>query len=256
MGRRRSGPVAQRFLRRRVRVRMARWAYPAALSRPKDCVSAYCVKVEDVPILGGADLRIRSLSDRLQFFDPHDEALNLGISSAAWPLFGLLWPSARVLADALQSHDLRDMRILEIGCGLALPSLVAHRRLADVTASDRHPLTETFLLENLRLNGLPPMRYRAGDWSDPDRALGKFDLIIGSDVLYERDQPAQLLDFIDAHGQPGVQVMLVDPDRGNRNAFSKAMTTLGFDHHRLRVQGHHEGSANFRGHLLNYHRTL
>lgn len=214
----------------------------------------YEIKIESIPIAGAADLRIRSLQDRMQFFDPDDEALNLGISSAAWPLFGLVWPSARVLADAMQLEDLQDMRILEIGCGLALPSLVAHRRRADVTASDRHPLTETFLQENLRLNALPPMDYRTGDWTAMSPTLGRFDMIVGSDILYERDQPDQLLALIDAHGNPGVRVVIVDPDRGNRAAFSRGMSAHGYGHSSTRVDQDQDG-VGFRGQVLRYSRT-
>jgi len=47
--------------------------------------------------------------------------------------------------------------MLEVGCGLALASLVCHRRGIDVTASDCHPLASRFLLDNLRLNGLPSL---------------------------------------------------------------------------------------------------
>lgn len=215
----------------------------------------YQIKLENIAIAGAADLRIRSLLDRMQFFDPDDEALDLGISSAAWPLFGLVWPSARVLADAMQGEDLQDMRILEIGCGLALPSLVAHRRRADVTASDRHPLTESFLLENLRLNALPPMDYRTGDWTDMSPSLGRFDMIVGSDILYERQQPEQLLALIDAHGNPGVRVVIVDPDRGNRAAFSRGMAALGYGHCSTRVAGLPDGVA-FHGELLRYARSI
>jgi len=50
------------------------------------------------------------------------------------------------------------------GCGLALASPVAHRRGADVTASDCHPLAQAFLLENLRLNDLAPLSYRCDQW--------------------------------------------------------------------------------------------
>ena len=60
----------------------------------------------------------------------------MGISSAAWPLFGLLWPSGAHLAARLALRPVRSgERILEIGCGLALASLVGHRRGADVTAN-------------------------------------------------------------------------------------------------------------------------
>src|SRR5207344_471915 len=150
-------------------------------------------------------LVIRSLLDRQQFADHDGAAERLGIWSAAWPLFGLLWPSGAMLAARLGARPVTaGERILEIGCGLALASLVGHRRGADVTASDRHPLAECFLEENLRLNHLAPMKYRHGHWSAPELAPGRgdasarpvvrghFELIVGSDVLYERGTGAAL----------------------------------------------------------------
>jgi hypothetical protein len=58
----------------------------------------YQVKHEQIAIAGANHLHIRSLLDRRQYSDPLDAASSLGISSAAWPMFGLLWPSARHLA--------------------------------------------------------------------------------------------------------------------------------------------------------------
>ena len=144
----------------------------------------YRVKIETLAV-GGLDMQIRSLLDRQQYSDPLGEAARAGISSAAWPLFGMVWPSAQVLADAMLRFELGTKRVLEVGCGLALASLVVQRRRGDITASDRHPLTEAFLLDNLRRNGLAPLRYATGDWADADAdaALGRFDLIIGTDVL-------------------------------------------------------------------------
>ena len=49
----------------------------------------------------------------------------------------------------MQGWDLREQRVLEIGCGQGLASMAIHRRLGDVTASDCHPPTETFLHANL-----------------------------------------------------------------------------------------------------------
>jgi predicted nicotinamide N-methyase len=173
-------------------------------------------------------LRIRSLLDRQQYADPLGEAEAAGISSADWPLFGLLWPSSRLLAGVMQQRDVHGMRILEIGCGLALASLVAHRRGADVTASDCHPLAGSFLDENLRLNSLPALPYATGHWARANPALGRFDLIIGSDLLYERQQPGQLSAFIDRHATPDAEVLIVDPGRGNRAAFSRGMAVNGY----------------------------
>jgi 2-polyprenyl-3-methyl-5-hydroxy-6-metoxy-1,4-benzoquinol methylase len=126
--------------------------------------TGYEVKFQRVGVGGGADLQIRSLLDKQQFFDPLGLALAAGISSATWPLFGLLWPSAQKLADLMQAWVLKDKRILEVGCGLGLASLVVHRREGNIIASDCHPLTEIFLKANVLLNGLPPLHYETGNW--------------------------------------------------------------------------------------------
>jgi predicted nicotinamide N-methyase len=156
-------------------------------------------------------------------------------------------------------------RILEIGCGLALASLVGHRRGADVTASDCHPLAGSFIAENLRLNSLAPMKYRHGHWSasppQQQRALddglqalrGRFDLIIGSDLLYERDEGGMLARFIARHAAPGALVWIVDPDRGNRPAFNRNMAAQGFSLQEERLdQAAAVGSEEYKGRLLTY----
>lgn len=220
----------------------------------------YDVKVQTLVIDGAADLRIRSLLDRDQFADPVGAADTLGISSAQWPLFGQVWPSGLHLAAAMAIRPLPDgERILEIGCGLALASLVCHRRGAEVTASDIHPLAGAFLLENLRLNQLAPMRYCHGDWSEDavsaelgaPRVHGRFDLIIGSDVLYERDDGGALAAFIEKHALPRCELVIVDPNRGNRSAFGKRMAGLGFEFSETVLSAEAE-SPDYRGRLMRF----
>ena len=58
----------------------------------------YETKQESIAVAGVDNLHIRSLLDRQQFADPLGLAERLGISSATWPLFGLLWPSGGQLA--------------------------------------------------------------------------------------------------------------------------------------------------------------
>ncbi len=214
----------------------------------------YRVKVQTLAV-GGVDMRIRSLLDRQQFSDPTGEAERAGISSAAWPLFGMVWPSALVLADAMLRADLAGRRVLEVGCGLALASLVVQRRGGDITASDNHPLAQAFLRDNLRRNRLPPLRYAVGDWAGGTDTLGRFDLIIGSDVLYERLQPAALSTFIEAHAFAAVEVLIVDPDRGNRGAFNRCMDGLGFARSEQKVVALPDG-APYKGRLLSYRRGV
>lgn len=226
----------------------------------------YQTKQEHVAVRGVDDIVIRSLLDRQQFSDPLGDALAQGISSAAWPMFGLLWPSGVQLAARIALRPVTDgERILELGCGLALASLVGHRRGADMTASDCHPLAESFLLENLRLNELGPMKYRHGHWGGhaaaPARGElpasemldGRFQLIIGSDLLYERDDDGTLSRTIARHAAPGAEVWIVDPDRGNRAAFHRQMLAAGFSGREERLDRAAAGfQLAYKGRLLVY----
>jgi len=226
----------------------------------------YQTKQEHIAVRGVDDIVIRSLLDRQQFSDPLGDALAQGISSAAWPMFGLLWPSGAQLAARIALRPVTDgERILELGCGLALASLVGHRRGADMTASDCHPLAESFLLENLRLNQLGPMKYRHGHWGGHAAAPardelpasemldGRFQLIIGSDLLYERDDDGTLSRTIARHAAPGAEVWIVDPDRGNRAAFHRQMLAAGFSGREERLDRAAAGfQLAYKGRLLVY----
>ena len=213
----------------------------------------YRVKFESYS-LGCTQFEIRSLLNRQQFYDPQGKALAAGISSASWPLFGMVWPSARMLANAMQSHDIAAKRILEVGCGLGLASLVLQRRQGDITASDRHPLAELFLVENARLNRLPVVKYQTGQWDHPNPALGLFDLLIASDVLYERDHPEMLAGFLDRHAANQATIIVVDPDRGNRNAFAQAMQSRGYASEMQKAGSHQMTGEAYKGHFLTFRR--
>lgn len=230
----------------------------------------YETKQESVAVAGVSPLHIRSLLDRQQFADPLGLALRLGISSAIWPLFGLLWPSGAQLAARMAQRTVRaGERVLEIGCGLALPSLVGHRRGMDMTASDHHPLAARFLRNNLGLNHLAPMKYRHGAWDVPQTAAAtaatahsttvreRYDLLIGSDLLYDRDASVALAGFIGRHAEPAAEVWIVDPDRGHRPAFSRLMEENGFGLTQQRLDTAATATAPlYKGRLLVYQRTV
>ena len=203
---------------------------------------------------GGFDYRIRALSDRQQFADPNGAAERAGISSANWCLFGQVWPAGRVLAQAMSSFDVAGKRILELGCGLGLSSLVLNRRKADITASDHHPLAEEFLTYNAALNGLPAPAYLDIAWTLPQPGLGQFDLIIASDVLYERGHAEQLASLLALHAKPEAEVLITDPGRGNSGAFTTAMKAQGYAVDEVRSAFDDGDVPPFRGRLLSYRR--
>lgn len=217
----------------------------------------YQVRTETLS-LGGKDWHIRRLIDDQQYTDTQHHAADIGLPPAGWSHFGQVWPSSRVLALAMLTHPIAGLRVLEIGAGLALASLVMHRRGGDVTVSDWHPLTEEFLQYNLMLNGLGPIPYQAGNWESTaatdNPALGRFDLIVGSDLLYERQQPAQLAAFIFRHATPKAVVIIVDPDRGNRAAFGRDMAALGFTLSMQAADRQLENGESYKGRFLSFTR--
>lgn len=204
--------------------------------------------------IGAIQLRIRSLVDLQQFADPDAHAQRAGISSAQWSLFGQIWPCGRLLAEQMADHDIAGKRILELGCGLGLASLVLRQRGADVVASDHHPLAEVFLAYNAALNALPAVPFRTVDWDHPHESLGHFDMIIGSDVLYERGHAGHLTALLSRHALPVAEVLIVDPGRGNSAPFSRGMGGLGFSVSETRHRLANDESPPFRTRLLHCRR--
>ena len=214
----------------------------------------YHVKFETFAI-GGADYTIRSLQDRQQFHDPEGIAEGMGISSATWSLFGTVWPSGLILADIMSTYDIAGINILEVGCGLGIASLIANARGANHTASDYHPMANAFLQENNRLNDLPPLRFHRCDWARAMPEVGTFDLIIGSDLLYEPNHPALLSHFIDLHANASVKVILIDPGRRQLGQFTKRMEGLGYASSFTRASEAQQQARRFTGKILHYDRS-
>ena len=105
------------------------------------------------------------------------------------PYWAELWPAALGLAEALPAR-LDGLRVVELGCGLGLPSLVAAARGAAVTAVDWAADAVELLDRNAARNGLRVGTERR-DWREP--WAERFDLAVAADVLYERRNVAPVL---------------------------------------------------------------
>jgi len=154
----------------------------------------------------------------------------------------------------MSDFSISGKRILEVGCGMALSSHLLSQRHADITATDYHPEAESFLQENVALNDGRKIPFIRTDWSEENNELGKFDLIIGSDILYEEQHCDLLADFISLHAMSQCEVIIVDPGRGKHARFSKKMVDLGFSHQQgLPLQDDYLDSP-FEGVILRYQR--
>jgi predicted nicotinamide N-methyase len=105
------------------------------------------------------------------------------------PYWAELWPAATALAAALPA--VAGLRVVELGCGLGLPSLVAAARGAEVTATDWAAEAIELLRENAARNGLS-VNAEVRDWREPWPE--RFDLALAADVLYERRNVEPLLE--------------------------------------------------------------
>lgn len=178
--------------------------------------------------MGGEDFHLRSLRDLQQCPQHIDDVESLGVSSATWPLFGVLWQAEELLSHLMVTENTSGKRVLELGCGLALASLVLKRRGMDVTATDLNPYADGFLSFNASLNEIEAVDFGQASWAAAQSPLGRFDLLLGSDLLYDHHNLVPLVSFIDGHLQPDGEVLIVDPGRGLTNKFTRQMKGLGF----------------------------
>lgn len=129
------------------------------------------------------------------------------------PCWAEIWPSALALADYLATLDLAGQRVLELGCGLGLPGLVAAKRGATVTFNDYHPEALELVHRNALSLGLADrVSFHDGDWRS--FALeGQFDLILASDVLYDPKTNPCLLAIFRDHVVPRGKILVSHPNR-------------------------------------------
>jgi predicted nicotinamide N-methyase len=177
------------------------------------------VTVQRVRVPGGDVFLVRPVDwEQLR----HEE----GGAGRPVPYWATPWPSGAVLAGALAEDPPRPgARVLELGCGLGLPSIVAARAGADVLATDGSSDAVTFAAHSMALNELDGQVAQV-DWSEQGDALaarGPWDVVLAADVLYERRNVPLLLDLLprllDARGE----LWLADPGRAPADALLEGL---------------------------------
>jgi predicted nicotinamide N-methyase len=143
-----------------------------------------------------------------------------GAEGRSAPYWAIVWPSGLVLGDALAERDLEGARVLELGCGLAIPSLVAALRGASVTATDGSPDAVVFAAHNLALNHLDG-EVALADWRDAEILLegAPWDLVLASDVLYLRHNVEALLRLLPKLIGRSGEALVSDPSRAGGREF-------------------------------------
>lgn len=161
------------------------------------------------------------------------------------PYWSVLWRSGVALARHLDGEALVGLRVVELGCGLAVPSMAAARAGATVLATDADPEAIELVTRNAELNGLE-VDAAAVDWTsaaatDELASRGPFDLVLAADVLYERPTVARMLALLP---RLAPAAWLADPSRPTAAVFLDEAQARGWtvdttrrgvvDIHRLR----------------------
>jgi predicted nicotinamide N-methyase len=134
------------------------------------------------------------------------------------------------LSRRLSREDLAGRRVVELGCGVGLPAIVALARGAEVLATDHYEAALDFAAHNARLNTGRDLATALLDWHAPvteAKDLGPFDLVLAADVLYETRNAPALAALIPRLLAPGGEVLLADPRRPAAPAFLGEMEGLG-----------------------------
>lgn len=157
----------------------------------------------------------------LRLLQPRESAELPDEGAVEWapiaPYWSVLWRSGVGLATELEDVALAGLRVVELGCGLAVPSLAAARAGAAVLATDACAEALALATRNAERNdvGLETARV---DWREPRelRDRGPFDLVLAADVLYERASVAPLLSLLPLLAR---EAWLADPGRPPAGAF-------------------------------------
>lgn len=182
------------------------------------------VDLAEFPLtLAGRDWRIEAASDHAALMAVIDDF-------AAFPFGLLLWESSIALAEALadQRDRIAGKSVLELGAGVGLPGIVArYLGAAPVRQTDHISETLSLCRVNAEKNGVSGIDLALANW-DAWTDAGTYDLIIASDVIYERTAHAPLTAVLGRNLVPGGRALFADPGRQDTPLFLEGLAAAGW----------------------------
>ncbi len=178
--------------------------------------------------IAGRDWAIEAVADQSALTQRAEEFTH-------FPFGLLLWDAAPVLAGELAARpaEMAGRSVLELGCGTGLAGLVAASLGARVLQTDHGEEALALSTANATRNAVPGVAWAMADWRNWNHNE-VYDLIIGSDVVYDVELHNPLMAILSRNLAPHGQVLLTDPGRTAAPAFLSALEREGWTVERRR----------------------
>ncbi len=160
------------------------------------------------------------------------------------PYWADLWPSSRMLAATLLAEDGRGRTLLELGCGLGLPTVAAMRAGFEVTATDYYEDALQVTRANAGRNLGREPDVRMVNWRDWPEDFGRFDVIVAADVIYEQEYAVLVAACIARALAPDGMAIIADPGRVALATFHEQLPLVGLMVVESTTTPYHEGKIN------------
>jgi predicted nicotinamide N-methyase len=172
--------------------------------------------------IGGREVRVLSPANADDLISEDDY-----VRDERLPYWADLWPSAQILAREVRTMRLTGQRVLELGCGLGVVAAAAAMAGARVTATDYYDDALLFARLNVADATGETIATRMVDWTAMPADLGKFDVVLASDVLYEHRYAPLVANAIAATLVRGGEAIVADPGRIALDAFREECRERG-----------------------------
>lgn len=153
------------------------------------------------------------------------------------PFWAEIWPAAVGLATYIFRNGavFSGKRILELGAGTGLAGIAAKLAGGEVTQSDFIQAAFQFIRINCLRNQVPVEPLLLADWRHFPDDIGRFDFVIGADILYEKTLHSPLIRVFNRTLQANGTIYLADPGRDWARQFVNQILAGGWNSTEIQI---------------------
>lgn len=151
---------------------------------------------------------------------------DISFTDERMPYWADLWPSAIALSEYITEHSalVKNQDVIELGCGLGLPGMVASNLGGKVLMTDYLEEALSFARLNWEQNLSSEFNSELVDWRNIDDKK-KYDIVLASDVAYENRSFQPLLIALKSLVKKNGRILLSEPNRKFSSPFIELLKT-------------------------------